>query len=519
MGALLALDAGMRTLALLITLVAVAPQAATDQKPVVPEGTVISSVQVTGFDIDRLSPGLRQDIRGLAGTPLSQPRVDELAARIEAERPRHVVAVRSVMDPDGRARLFFVMGRQDEPDRDDNVNARYIVEDAHITGLPEEELTPALRDDVRALAGQRLDSGAADALQARLARDLPDYEVTRRIQRGSEPGRIRLVFEAHRKEAPHWLRFEPLRSNLVYHSDQGWGSYIDFSVGRGAIRFTPIFAIDVADDLIEEYAGFGLRFETRKLGTQRLGASLEWTRFEQDWRSSTLDALAGRPDMPAPYDERSTITPLLKFAVSPQVSIAAGVSISELEPLAPAIESAMANAVVARIGYDGRWRDASDRTHNLAAGIGVRAGSRALESDLVYTRYLGQGAYRYDFGRHHLHLSGMAGGITGNPPLFERFALGDSTTLRGWDKYDIAPAGGDRVAYSSIEYRYTGLALFLDVGSVWDTNAERDVRVSTGIGFHAGPAFFMVGFPLNTDDFRAVFTMGLRTSGIGITWH
>ena len=51
------------------------------------------------------------------------------------------------------------------------------------------------------------------------------------------------------------------------------------------------------------------------------------------------------------------------------------------------------------------------------------------------------------------------------------------------------------------------------------TVVERDIRVSTGFGFHAGPAFFVVGFPLNTDELRAVFTMGLRTSGIGITWR
>jgi len=112
----------------------------------------------------------------------------------------------------------------------------------------------------------------------------------------------------------------------------------------------------------------------------------------------------------------------------------------------------------------------------------------------------------------------MAGAITGHAPLFERFTLGDSTTLRGWDKYAIAPAGGDRVIYSSIEYRYTGLALFLDVGSVWDENTESKVRVSTGFGFHAGPAFFVVGFPLNTDNLSAIVTMGLRIPGTGIRW-
>jgi outer membrane protein assembly factor BamA len=112
----------------------------------------------------------------------------------------------------------------------------------------------------------------------------------------------------------------------------------------------------------------------------------------------------------------------------------------------------------------------------------------------------------------------MAGGITGHAPLFERFTLGDSTTLRGWDKYDIAPTGGDRVVYSSFEYRYTGLALFLDVGSVWDANSERKVRVSAGFGFHGGPAFLAVGIPLNTDNLTAVVTMGLRIPGIGIQW-
>ena len=96
MGSLLALAEGMRTLGMLLTLLAVVPQATIDQNLAVPEGTTIVAAQVTGFDIDRLSPGLREEIRSLAGTPLKQQRLDELAARIEAERPRHVAAVRTV---------------------------------------------------------------------------------------------------------------------------------------------------------------------------------------------------------------------------------------------------------------------------------------------------------------------------------------------------------------------------------------------------------------------------------------
>jgi hypothetical protein len=422
------------------------------------------------------------------------------------------------MDPDGRARVFFVMGRRDPPDRDDNINARYVVEEADLTGVPDEELTQVLRDALDALVGKRLDSPEASQLQDRLERDLPGYDVSRRIQRGSQPGQIRLVYEARRKELPRWLRFQPLRSEVVYHSDQQWGSYLSLNIGNRTISFTPIFAIADSDELVEEYSGYGLRFETRKIATRRLGASLEWTRFESDWRTPTLNAIALRPDLPPLYETRSTITPLVRFAFTPKLSVAAGVSISELEPLAPATESRMANAVVAEIRYDNRWDDQSDATHRAGGSFGVRAGSRELESDLAYTRYFGEAWYRYGIGRHHVQVTGMAGGITGNAPLFERFTLGDSNTLRGWDKFDIAPVGGDRMTYGSLEYRYTGLALFLDVGSVWDDNTERRVRVSTGFGFHAGPAFFVLGFPLNTDNVRAVFTMGLRVKGIGISW-
>ena len=518
MGSLFAHTESMRTLGLLFTLLVVTPQAATDQKPSVPEGTVITSAQVTGFDIDRLSPGLREAIRNLAGTPLKKEQLDELAARLEAERPRYVAAVRTVMEPSGEARVFFVMGRQQDSEHDDNVNRQYVVEQADITGVPDAELTEALRDDLKAVVGKRLDSAEAESLQERIERELPRYDVSRRIQKGTEVGRIKLLYEARKKEPPPWLRFEPLRSNLIYHSEQGWGGYWDVNIGDRNVRFTPIFALANAEDSVEEYSAAGLRFETRKLGTRRLGASFEWTWFDQDWRTPTLDALLLRPDIPRPYDTRTTVTPLLKFALTPDLSVAAGVSISELKALAPATESQMANAAVASIDFDRRWKESSNATHRAVTSFGVRAGSRSLESDLSYTRYLAEGTYRFDFERHHVQAIGMAGGITGQPPLFERFALGDALTLRGWDKYQITPAGGNRLVYSSIEYRYTGLSLFLDVGSVWEANTEKHVRVSTGFGFHGGPAFLTVGFPLNTDNLTAIVALGLRIPGVGIRW-
>ncbi len=56
----------------------------------------------------------------------------------------------------------------------------------------------------------------------------------------------------------------------------------------------PIVAWDNGDDLIEEYSGFALRFETRKLVTERLGMFFEWSTFDQTWRNPTLAALTFR---------------------------------------------------------------------------------------------------------------------------------------------------------------------------------------------------------------------------------
>ena len=190
------------------------------------------------------------------------------------------------MDPDGQARVFFVVGRQGERGIDDNVNARYIVEHADITGVPDDELSQALRDDLQALVGKRLDSGEpigcrSDRTGAAALRRLAPHRARQRG--GPDQARLRGAEEG----APHWLRFEPLRSNVLYHSDQGWGGFWTSAsaTGRSASRrYSPSPTRTISSRI----SGFGLRFETRKLGTRRLGASFEWSWFDPDWREATL---------------------------------------------------------------------------------------------------------------------------------------------------------------------------------------------------------------------------------------
>jgi hypothetical protein len=503
----------MTKAALVLALLAL-PLTALAQPTDPPDGAIVASAQVSGFDLGRLSPGLQEDIARLAGGPLDRARLTELATRIEEEQPRYVAAVRVVSVPPDTTRVVFVVALMRDQDRRGDANARYLIERADIRGISDDDVASDLSAEVLTLVGKPLGSEDVDQVEAKVRAAFPDYDVSRRVTRGRRSREIRLSFILTLRDSARWLRFNPTTSSLLYHSDQGWGTLMDLSLGWRDFRVTPIFAIDHGDDLIEEYSGIGVRLESRRLGTRRLGASFEWTSFDQDWEEATLAALAVNPQIPGLYDERSTITPLVNFAITRQLSVGGGVAITELEPFADVGASQMANAYVFQVRFDNRWEQG--RTdHAIDSQFVVRDAADSLESDFAYTRYLGQAWYSYRRSKHTVVASGMAGAIDGAAPLFERFSLGDSRTLRGWNKYDIAPAGGDRVFHASLEYRFHGFGFFLDSGSVWDNGADARVRVAAGFGYSNDPFFMTVGFPLNTDDVRAVFMTGIRFGGPG----
>lgn len=517
----LLLRAGMRIKALLalftvlVWLLSAISAAAQETEP--PEGARIAAAQVSGLDMSKLSPGLQEQIGKLAGTPLNRQLLKELAARIEGEQPRYITAIRTAQDPDGSARVTFVVARIRDQDRDTNINSKYIVDNAEVKGVPERDISADLRQDLQALIGKPLDPDAADRLDQRLHSEFPNHEVSRRTSRSSEQGHVNLVYVLTKPEWARWLRFEPIDGNALYHSDQGWGAVLPLSISSNDVLVMPVVWWDNADDLIEEYSGFGVRVESRRLGTERLGMFFEWSTVDPNWREPTLLALALNPQIPGPYSQRTSVTPLLKFAFLPQLSVAGGVGITELEPLAGEVAedlplpSQMANVAIGSIRYRQQWGGSPKKPeHEAGATFTLRKGTTSLESDFSYDRYLAEADYIYRHGKQGVVVSVMGGHISGAAPLFERFTLGDSRTLRGWDKYEISPVGGDRMFHTSVEYRIQDVRLFLDSGSVWDTGTERRMRFSTGATYMPGPFFVMLGFPLNTDEFRAVFSIGFR---------
>jgi hypothetical protein len=319
-----------------------------------------------------------------------------------------------------------------------------------------------------------------------------------------------VVFTFAETEGLRWIPFARSRSKFVYHSDAGWSGVHDIPMGNREHRVTAGFAYDDNDTLVEEYSGVRLRFESRHIGSERVGASLEASWLNNTWRAPVLAALGANPGVPAPYRRRITVEPTVTVAFTPHVRAVGGLSLSSLESLEHSPDSQMASALTGALLYNQRW-ERGRRTHQtVEAGYELRASVDGFGSDLDYKRHFGRVRYQFEHRRTAFIAEVFGGGITGSAPLFERFTLGDSSTLRGWNKFDIAPIGGNRVFHQSLEYRFYGAALFVDAGSVWEDGGPHDLRTSTGFGFHHDNVFLTVAFPLSTPGKSATFLAGVR---------
>ena len=342
-----------------------------------------------------------------------------------------------------------------------------------------------------------------------LQAELADYDIGHSVSRGEETGRLLVIFHARRTERSRWIPFRAEQSKLLYHEDQGWSTVLNLQMSGGSHMFTVGLIGWNNDDLVEEQSGFRVQFQAREAGTKRLGVGLDLAWLDQDWRSATLDALAVTPGSPRPYDNRLTVEPWVTLALAPRLTVSGGFSASELDPLGGIGPGERVNAGVATVAYSRSWRTDPAR-HEVDTSYQWRKATRSLDSDASYTRHFGKVRYQLEHGRNTFIASALLGRISGQAPLFERFVLGDSTTLRGWDKYDIAPAGADRVFHQSVEYRYRGFAYFFDSGSLWSEGEPIKVRLATGVGFHSKHFFVTFGVPLNAGDLSGKFITGVR---------
>jgi hypothetical protein len=399
-----------------------------------------------------------------------------------------------------------------EQDRPPNVNTRYGVESATVTGVEQSAVSPALRDDIQKLVGNKYDPEAAECLAERLRKELWRYDITLKVKRGEQPERVKVIFEAERlRTQPFEIRVSP----ILYTSHDALSLAIVPAVLTHD-NYVSFGYITNANDLLERNEGLMFRYEHRKVGTSAVQVGLEYDYFHPSFQPETETALAAAPLVPGIYRTREVFAPSLSLLPVPDVKATFGVTLETLEMQYPVSHDQAANAVTVGLQYRKEVRPRRGLRHTIGADYSLRNAVTGLESDFLYTRQWVAGDYTLAVGQQEFGFHFQGGHASGAAPLYERFSIGSATTLRGWDKFDVAPVGGSRLLYGSLEYRYRPLELFYDFGTVWDPGRAADWRYSVGVGLAWKNGFFMsIGVPLRFHSVTPAVVFGFRPLGRG----
>jgi Omp85 superfamily domain len=389
-----------------------------------------------------------------------------------------------------------------------NVNERYTVESVEISGADQSKLDQPVRDNLRKLVGQKFSQEKLEELLKLIHKAFPGRPVSIQVSRGSAPEHVKVTFAVGGRSK----RFDLTAPKAVYHARQGWSGEVDGSVQA----HSSVFALGVLSDndtLVERFAGFKARYENRKVGTDRLRLAFEFGSFHQMWNGATLAASADQSAQHVPtdlYRTRQNFEPLATVVLARPLKLSVGASFQRFQTQVSAARTDAANAVIVTLRYDRLLEESGPSKHRLEAGYGLRAATRTLDSDFVYARHIWDFGYTFWRGNHKLSERWQAGAISGSAPLFERFVLGNSSTLRGWNKFDLAPLGGSRMAHNSVEYRYRAFQIFYDAGAVWTRGQNPALKHSAGAGVHIGDLALLVAFPIRNGRVDPVFIAGLN---------
>jgi hemolysin activation/secretion protein len=243
---------------------------------------------------------------------------------------------------------------------------------------------------------------------------------------------------------------------------------------------------------------FGFQFET----------------YHTQWNRSALERMVGSGsgapnDLSGIYRSRQNVQPEVTLVLAKPLTLTAGVSLQRFETQFPAAHTEAANALITTLRYHRRL-EGEGVQQELDAGYSLRAATTLLGSDFAFVRHKWRMAYTFSSGKHKLLDDAMAGVMGGEAPLSERFVLGNNSTLRGWNKWDIDPLGGSRVVHNSLEYRYWYFQVFYDTGAVWDRNQPATIRHSVGVGLRQGSFSLAVAVPVRDGKLEPIFMVGMN---------
>jgi hypothetical protein len=408
-------------------------------------------------------------------------------------------------------------------DSEFNVNTRYTVEAVTVSGdgwtasfasaaARHERISVPLGKEIAALVGEKLNPQALDELAHRLKKEFHARTVEHRVLRGQSPEYVQVVFDIKLRPT----QFDVSVPKFLYNSKQGFSGAVEGTLSAKQNGFTFGLVSD-NDALVERYSGIVARYENTHVGTDRVHVQFQFESYHELWNGGTLNDLGEGPiatSVPSAeftsgaYRTRQNIQPEVVMTVAKPLTVSLGASFQSMQPMGGGSDQS-ANAVIAGLQFHRRLEGA-DMQHDLDAAYNLRAGTHVLDSDFAYARHRWEFRYMLTHGKSVLLDDFTSGVITGRAPLFERFVLGNTSTLRGWNKFTLDPLGGNRMAHNTVEYRYGVFEAFYDTGAIWDASEVASVKHSVGVGLREGVFSLAVAFPVRSGRIDPVFMVGMN---------
>jgi Omp85 superfamily domain len=394
-----------------------------------------------------------------------------------------------------------------------NVNSRYVVESIQLSGHEQVSLSRALHDEIQNLVGGKFDQTLLDGLTSRIKRELHAKSVSYSISRGDHPEQVKVNLEITRRN----VELDVNVPKFLYSTSQGWTGIVEGVAASGPNTVTFRLLSD-NDELVERETGLVARYENKRIGSDRLRLGFQFESYHEGWNRSTQSAedlrLGGAPESPADslaaYRTRQNFEPMFTIVLAKPLTLSIGASFERFQDQFPAARTESADAVVNTLRYHRLLEDSDGQKEVLDAGYSLRAATTLLSSDFAYTRHRWDVAYSLTKGKNTMMLSFIGGLVSGQAPLYERYVLGNSSTLRGWNKFELDPLGGSRMAHGSVDYRYRYLQVFYDAGAIWDRGQDAAPHCSVGAGLRKDGFSILLAFPIKDGRVEPVLIAGLN---------
>jgi len=378
-----------------------------------------------------------------------------------------------------------------------NVNSRYRIERIAVRGTTL-VLSQGLQREMDRLAGRPFRTEVLDQVEKRIKAEFPGYKIIRIVSKGDKQDQLNVYFDLSRSTRT----VEINTTRLTYHSQQNFsfGAGVDFNVRQSSFSAG---VITDNDERVERFSGFRGAFVTplnKRVRFAFLGES-----YRSQWNLQS-------PDL---YRSRINIEPTLVMDLAPGLEFRAGVSFNNLEFQLPAARNQAAHALITTLRYSKQWQLGLTGTQTLEAGYNLRAATTSLASDFNYRRHLAEGRFTLSTGNSEkanaiLSFSSLIGAIDGRAPVLDRFTLGNSRTLRGYNRFDLAPLGADRVIHFSADGRYRFARAVYDTGTIYNVGRPRVLRHSAGLGIVISGITAMVALPIRSGPIEPIFLVGMN---------